>query len=217
MNENSVFKRRNSPEYSVSENLLILCAYKKKILKYFSPLSVAIRICLLCDLFFLKKINYKNKKIILENNKFLEINNFNKIYNQILFCIQNNENYSLKKIMNFINGENFKKSNFFVKKIRKQILNNLFNKKLLNYDEDKFYFKIKSDFKEEIFNKILLNLDEQKNEILLVCLKYCNLLKEILITLNPENQNLILTKLKQIKKRKKENFIDECIFYLLQE
>lgn len=213
--EENLIRRRNINRslkplsFTLAEELMILSSLRKKIYKFFDPLSVAIRACLLADLNLQNVIgikDYSKGYIMVRNSKILN----NELLDDVVYRIKL-VNADAKKMVKLLNGESYKKSEFFLKKVRKRILRDLENKSVLKF-ENKFYYKIyvNDKVKDEIIDRLVEYINgheiEIRNDMLLIALEYTGCLGIVF----GGHSNTIFEKIKDRLLKLKRNLRGKC-------
>ncbi|ELQ76338.1 Golgi protein [Trachipleistophora hominis] len=122
-------------KFTLTEELMILSSLRKKIYKILDPLSVAIRACILADLNYQNIItmDYKKGCVVVKDTITGNVLD-NPLMDDVVYRIGLYKT-SVSKWIRLLNGESYKRSEYYLKKVRKRVLVGLQNKKAVKFRE----------------------------------------------------------------------------------
>lgn len=225
-------RRRYTPEtvkrFLISEELFIFASFKKKISKILNPLSIAVRVSLLADLAIqdIIRLNDKDQIVLTSNHlKQMPLEPLTTMISIISQC-----QITIPRFIKLTNGEIFNKSHFFIRKVRKRILESLQKRSILQFKSGINYnIKVTNEVRESCIQRISEYIRNDENadinwEVLLLALEYSNILPDLLICLDISVQKKIMFKINQIKKKvsqktyaEKDEAVYMCLEYFIKD
>lgn len=224
--------RRRNPqklEISIAEDLLMFSTFKKKISKLMNPMSIAIRTCLIADLSLKGMIHLNDENILIVNEKARKKEQED-VWAQITEMVAITR-VTLPRFIKLINGEIYKKSHYYLRKIRKRLLEFMANKNLISFKtKNKIFYEIKitKEMQTDCISRLTEYLkSEQKNlhfDMVLIALEYSNIIAYVMPYLDQREQEELSLKMGYIKRKAENRAVDdsddvifECIRYLLKD
>lgn len=205
-------------KFTITEELMILASLRKKIYKILDPLSVAIRACILADLNYQNIItmDYNKGCVVVKGNSVLD----NSLMDDVAYRI-GLYRASASKWVRLLNGESYKRSEFYLKKVRKRVLVELQSKNAVKF-ESKFCYKVDVNRKvrEELTDRLVMYVDDKgtnvRDDVLLVALEYSGCLGIVFSGCSKKFYERLKGKLVALRKSLKDRrFIgdDHCVMY----